>query len=175
MLSIRIIAVGIKSTTHTTNTHHHQHHHQHHNQQHNQNQHHHQNDHRIVYGMVGFPNVGKSSVINVLMGNTKYNHKAVRVAVANRPGKTKHSQTLLLPNYPITLCDCPGLVFPSFVSNTADLLVAGVYPISHMRDYYPVIQLICQRFPRRILEAYYSIVLPLPHYHAPSSSSSSSQ
>lgn len=38
---------------------------------------------RLMVGTVGFPNVGKSSVINVLCG-------IKRVGVANRPGKTKH-------------------------------------------------------------------------------------
>ena len=40
---------------------------------------------RIPFGMVGFPNVGKSSVINVLMGNAKFAHGCVRVAVAAQP------------------------------------------------------------------------------------------
>ena len=38
---------------------------------------------RVVVGTVGYPNVGKSSVINVLMGMKK-------VGVASLPGKTKH-------------------------------------------------------------------------------------
>ena len=40
-------------------------------------------DDRMVVGTVGYPNVGKSSVINVLMGVKK-------VGVAALPGKTKH-------------------------------------------------------------------------------------
>ena len=48
-------------------------------------------DERIVCGMIGYPNVGKSSVINVLMGVKK-------VGVAALPGKTKHFQTLNLSN-----------------------------------------------------------------------------
>ena len=40
-------------------------------------------DERITVGTVGYPNVGKSSVINVLMGDKK-------VGVAALPGKTKH-------------------------------------------------------------------------------------
>ena len=120
---------------------------------------------RLPFGMVGFPNVGKSSVINVLMGNAKNQHGVVRVGVAAQPGKTKHFQTLLLPDprySNILLCDCPGLVFPSFVSNTADLIAAGVYPIAQMRDWKPVISLLCQRIPREILNAQYSISIPLP-------------
>ena len=117
---------------------------------------------RIQFGMVGFPNVGKSSVINVLVGSSKHAHGVVRVAVAAQPGKTKHFQTLLLPDRDdMMLCDCPGLVFPSFVSSTADLIAAGVYPIAQMRDHWPVIELICQRIPREILNAQYGIHLPI--------------
>lgn len=118
---------------------------------------------RIQFGMVGFPNVGKSSVINVLVGSSKHAHGVVRVGVAAQPGKTKHFQTLLLPDSDeMMLCDCPGLVFPSFVSNTADLIAAGVYPIAQMRDHWPVVNLICQRIPREILNAQYGIHIPVP-------------
>lgn len=46
----------------------------------------------IKFGMVGFPNVGKSSVINALLGASTYSHKTQRVAVGATPGKTKHFQ-----------------------------------------------------------------------------------
>jgi large subunit GTPase 1 len=102
-------------------------------------------------------------VINVLVGSSKNAHGVVRVAVASQPGKTKHFQTLLLPDSDeMMLCDCPGLVFPSFVSNTADLIAAGVYPIAQMRDHWPVVNLICQRIPREILNARYGIHIPTP-------------
>jgi large subunit GTPase 1 len=48
-------------------------------------------DGRYNIGMVGYPNVGKSSVINVLCG-------AKKVGVASRPGKTKHFQTIYVSN-----------------------------------------------------------------------------
>jgi len=47
---------------------------------------------KLVVGMVGYPNVGKSSTINVLLGVTAATHGVARVAVGATPGKTKHFQ-----------------------------------------------------------------------------------
>ena len=58
----------------------------------------------LQVGMVGYPNVGKSSTINALLGVTSVSHGAQRVAVAATPGKTKHFQTLRLSDE-VTLCD----------------------------------------------------------------------
>lgn len=81
---------------------------------------------RGVVGFVGYPNVGKSSVINALFG-------AKKVSMSRTPGKTKHLQTLELPDG-ITLCDCPGLVFPSVVASKAHLCINGTVPIDELRD-----------------------------------------
>ena len=78
--------------------------------------------------------VGKSSTINALLGATSSNHTAKRVAVGATPGKTKHFQTLALSDE-LTLCDCPGLVFPSFVTTAEEMVLNGVLPIDQMRDY----------------------------------------
>lgn len=56
----------------------------------------------------GFPNVGKSSVINSLVGRKV-------VSVSRTPGHTKYFQTYYLTKT-VKLCDCPGLVFPSCVA-----------------------------------------------------------
>ena len=66
-----------------------------------------------VVGMIGYPNVGKSSIINVLMGTTAAAHGTTRVRVSATPGKTKHFQTIVLTDE-LILCDCPGLVFPRY-------------------------------------------------------------
>ena len=89
---------------------------------------------RPTVGMLGFPNVGKSSLINVLLGVTATSHGSVRVAVGATPGKTKHLQTCILSDS-LMLCDCPGLVFPVFMNTKADLLFNGILPASNMREY----------------------------------------
>lgn len=42
----------------------------------------------------------------------------------------------------LCLCDCPGLVMPSFVSTKAEMTCNGILPIDQMRDHIPPISLI---------------------------------
>jgi large subunit GTPase 1 len=111
---------------------------------------------RICAGMVGYPNVGKSSVINTILGVSKSTHGQVRVAVSSTPGKTKHFQTLNVTN-DLMLCDCPGLVFPSFMRSTGEMLCAGILPIHQMRDYVSAAQVLASRVPLHLLEAQYGM------------------
>ncbi|XP_024064906.1 large subunit GTPase 1 homolog isoform X2 [Terrapene carolina triunguis] len=62
----------------------------------------------------------------------------------------------------LCLCDCPGLVMPSFVSTKAEMICCGILPIDQMRDHVPPISLICQHIPRHILEATYGINIIRP-------------
>ncbi|XP_028398266.1 large subunit GTPase 1 homolog [Dendronephthya gigantea] len=109
---------------------------------------------KTVIGLVGYPNVGKSSTINAIL-------QAKKVPVSSTPGRTKHFQTLLVDKT-ICLCDCPGLVFPSFVSTKAEMVVSGILPIDQLRDHVPPVALVCQRIPRDVLETLYGINLPKP-------------
>ena len=128
----------------------------------NQNIQNKKNPNTKLIGFIGYPNVGKSSIINVLM-------KRKKVGVAMMPGKTKHYQTLFLPQElslsieekEICLMDCPGLVFPSFTSSKADMLVNGIFPIDKLTDYHSPIHLIIKRIPKKILsKLYYNLDLP---------------
>lgn len=108
----------------------------------------------VTIGLVGYPNVGKSSTINSLMIEKK-------VSVSATPGKTKHFQTLYLDN-DLLLCDCPGLVMPSFVLTKAEMILNGILPIDQMRDQVPPINLLCSEIPRHILEDKYGIMIAKP-------------
>ncbi|KAI1753393.1 hypothetical protein F4782DRAFT_497942 [Xylaria castorea] len=106
-------------------------------------------DKKLQIGLVGYPNVGKSSTINALIG-------AKKVSVSSTPGKTKHFQTINLSEK-VILCDCPGLVFANFASTKADLVCNGVLPIDQLREFTGPAALITHRIPQPFLEAIYGI------------------
>jgi len=91
-----------------------------------------------VVGFVGYPNVGKSTVINALVG-------AKKVGMSRTPGKTKHIQTLELPEWGFSLCDAPGLVFPSVVATRAHLVINNTVPLDDLRECFTPIRLIVEK------------------------------
>lgn len=96
---------------------------------------------------------------------------ARRVGVSSTPGKTKHFQTLPLTDR-VTLCDCPGLVFPNFAASKSELICAGVLSIDTMRgDYETPVSVIVSRIPYSILAAVYGLTFS-PQSLLSSSSSS---
>lgn len=107
---------------------------------------------KTTIGLVGYPNVGKSSTINALVARKQ-------TSVSMTPGKTKHFQTLLI-SPELCVCDCPGLVLPSFIASRAELIVNGILPIDQMRDPMPPVALISSRFPRHAWAIVYGVVLP---------------
>jgi nuclear GTP-binding protein len=72
---------------------------------------------QISVGFIGYPNVGKSSIINTLRSK-----KVCKVAPI--PGETKVWQYITLMKR-IFLVDCPGIVYPSGDTET-DLVLKGV-------------------------------------------------
>ena len=109
---------------------------------------------RLVVGLVGYPNVGKSSTINAIFG-------AKKTAVAPTPGKTKHFQTLnVSPS--LCLCDCPGLVLPRFAGSRAEMVAAGVVPIDRLTEVRPSVDVVAARCGRPQLESAYGLRLGPP-------------
>ncbi len=104
-------------------------------------------------GFVGYPNVGKSSTLNAIL-------KGKKVSVSETPGKTKHYQTFILDDG-LVICDCPGLVFPSFVSTRGELIINGILPIDQMRDYNEPINLVIRDVPKNVIEMIYGIEIKI--------------
>ncbi|KAG9455311.1 hypothetical protein H6P81_008215 [Aristolochia fimbriata] len=113
----------------------------------------------VTVGFVGYPNVGKSSTINALVGKK-------RTGVTSTPGKTKHFQTLSISD-DLVLCDCPGLVFPSFSSSRYEMIACGVLPIDRITEHREAVQVVANRVARNNLESIYNITLPKPKPYEP--------
>uniref|UniRef100_UPI003AB0E7CA nucleolar GTP-binding protein 2 n=1 Tax=Centroberyx gerrardi TaxID=166262 RepID=UPI003AB0E7CA len=79
---------------------------------------------QISVGFIGYPNVGKSSVINTLRSKKVCN-------VAPLAGETKVWQYITLMRR-IFLIDCPGVVYPSEDSES-DIVLKGVVQVEKIR------------------------------------------
>ncbi|ODV92505.1 hypothetical protein CANCADRAFT_87541 [Tortispora caseinolytica NRRL Y-17796] len=94
---------------------------------------------QISVGFVGYPNTGKSSVINTLRS------KKV-CTVAPIPGETKVWQYITLMKR-IFLIDCPGVVPPSMSDTETDILLRGVVRVENVQNpeqYIPALLSRCQ-------------------------------
>lgn len=102
----------------------------------------------ITVGIIGYPNVGKSSVINSLKRSKVVN-------VGNMPGLTKSAQEVYL-DHNIKLLDCPGIIFSS--SNLdSDLILRNCVKIEQLDDpVYPV-EVILKRCTKEKLMDLYKI------------------
>jgi len=81
---------------------------------------------RIMLGLVGHPNVGKSSLVNHIMGGKVVSVKAT-------PGHTKTLQTLVLDER-TCLCDSPGVVFPRLEVPREVQIVGMLIPLAQVRE-----------------------------------------
>ncbi|CAI5736319.1 unnamed protein product [Peronospora destructor] len=91
---------------------------------------------KVTIGLIGHPNVGKSSVLNALAG------KKI-VSVSHTPGHTKRLQSIMIAPE-ICICDCPGLVFP--FANVPKYLqeLSGLYPYSQIREPYSAVRFLAE-------------------------------
>jgi nuclear GTP-binding protein len=101
----------------------------------------------ITVGIVGFPNVGKSSLINSLM-------RTRAVGVSAMPGFTKVSQEVILDKN-IRLIDSPGIVFAD--GDSAATILRNCVNVEAMEDVITPTQAILDRCPQAYLMQVYSI------------------
>merc|ERR1719385_503619 len=108
----------------------------------------HQNSKQISVGFIGYPNTGKSSVINALRS------KKV-CSVAPIAGETKVWQYITLMRK-VYLIDCPGVVPPKDESDEEKVL-RGVVRIEHVTSPEDYIPAVLDRVKPRYLERTYKI------------------
>jgi nuclear GTP-binding protein len=104
---------------------------------------------KISVGFFGYPNVGKSSVINTLRQKLVCN-------VAPIPGETKVWQYVTLTNQ-IYLVDCPGVVYPRANETDANRILKGVVRIENVEDAQDYVEELLNRIRPEYMEKTYGI------------------
>ena len=104
----------------------------------------------MTIGCVGHPNVGKSCVLNAIIG-----HK--ELSVSRTAGHTKHIQHIFLENpYGVCVMDCPGLIFPMKQPRYI-LECCGLCPIAQIRETMSAIRFLMEHIE---LERLYVLTVP---------------
>ncbi|KAL0231304.1 hypothetical protein GEMRC1_010708 [Eukaryota sp. GEM-RC1] len=104
----------------------------------------------IIVGVVGYPNVGKSSLINTL--------KRSKVApTGNTPGLTRNVQEIMLDKK-LILVDSPGVIFAT-AGHPSDLVLRNTVKIEKLTDVVPPVSRILELTPPITLCKLYGIPL----------------
>ncbi|RPA89385.1 NGP1NT-domain-containing protein [Choiromyces venosus 120613-1] len=104
---------------------------------------------QISVGLIGYPNTGKSSVINTL-------RKKKVCTVAPIPGETKVWQYITLMRR-IFLIDCPGIVPPSATDSETDILLRGVVRVENVSNPEQYIPAVLEKCKRQHVERTYEV------------------
>lgn len=103
----------------------------------------------ITVGIIGLPNVGKSSLINSL--------KRCRVVnVGSTPGLTRSLQEVQLDNN-VKLLDCPGVVMLKSTENDASIALRNCKRIEKLEDPIGPVKEILKLCPARLLVSIYKL------------------
>jgi nuclear GTP-binding protein len=109
----------------------------------------HEDKKQISVGIIGYPNVGKSSIINTLTSK-----KSVKVAPV--PGETKVWQYVSLFRR-ISLIDCPGVVVDTAGDTETDSVLKGVVRAERLETPEDYIGALLERVKREHVAAHYNL------------------
>ncbi|RMZ75957.1 hypothetical protein DV737_g5032, partial [Chaetothyriales sp. CBS 132003] len=109
----------------------------------------HSNRKQISVGFIGYPNTGKSSIINTL-------RKKRVCTTAPIPGETKVWQYITLMKR-ISLIDCPGVVPPSQGDSEEDILLRGVVRVENVDEPSQYIDALLRRTQPKHIERTYEV------------------
>ena len=109
----------------------------------------HEDKKQISVGVVGYPNVGKSSIINTLISK-----KSCKVAPV--PGETKIWQYITLFKR-ISLIDCPGVVVDTAGNTETDSVLKGVLCAERLENPEDFVDAILQKVKHEHLAAQYGL------------------
>jgi nuclear GTP-binding protein len=104
---------------------------------------------QISVGVIGYPNVGKSSVINTLISK-----KSCKVAPI--PGETKIWQYITLFRN-VSLIDCPGVVVDTAGDTETDSVLKGVVRSERLECPEDYVEAICNAVKREHIAAMYGL------------------
>lgn len=102
----------------------------------------------VTVGVIGYPNVGKSSVINALTSRLSRTQSSA-CPVGSEAGVTTSLREVKVDNK-LKVLDSPGIVFPSEsaankANHEAQLILANALPPKHIRDPVPAVTLLLSR------------------------------
>ncbi|KAL9602419.1 MAG: hypothetical protein Q9219_001843 [cf. Caloplaca sp. 3 TL-2023] len=104
---------------------------------------------QISVGFIGYPNTGKSSIINTL-------RKKKVCTVAPVPGETKVWQYITLMKR-IYLIDCPGVVPPNANDSEEDILLRGVVRVENVENPHVYIPAVLRKTKPQHIERTYDV------------------
>ena len=101
----------------------------------------------ITVGVIGMPNVGKSSIINSLL-------RRKAAGVSNQPGHTRVLKEVELDSK-VTIIDCPGVI--TGTEDETTLLLRNVIKAEDVQDLQKAVQVILKRIDKEFLLRFYRV------------------